>query len=180
MEGCERWTREAKCVWRCQVYQCLDHEHSLLTEAHEELVHVDRLLCLDPLQHGVQEDEGPCTTHPRTAVDQEGIPSSLLWAFWTLLMKEMREVANLGTPWSGHEVKWYWVTDRGFPSSSVICLCVCQRNGKLLIFLEYTLVQALGSWQYQHGRVYIHLPLHSASRLVNPQHTHTHTHTHSE
>ena len=54
------------------MYQCLDHEHSLLTEAHEELVHVDRLLCLDPLQHGVQEDEGPCTTHPRTAVDQEG------------------------------------------------------------------------------------------------------------
>ena len=25
-------------------------------------------------------------------------------------MKEMREVANLGTPWSGQEVKWNWVT----------------------------------------------------------------------
>ena len=54
------------------LYQCLDHEHPLLAETNEELIHVDRLLCLDPLQHGVQEDEGASATHPRTAVHQEG------------------------------------------------------------------------------------------------------------
>ena len=56
------------------MYQCLDHEHSLLPEAHQELIHIDCLLCLDPLQHGVQEDEGASATHPCTAVDQKGNP----------------------------------------------------------------------------------------------------------
>ena len=53
------------------MYQCLDHEYSLPPETHEELVHVDSLLGLDPLQHGVQEDEGASAAHPRTAVHQK-------------------------------------------------------------------------------------------------------------
>ena len=31
-------------------------------------------------------------------------------------MKAMREVGYLGTPWSGQDVKWYWVTLRGSAS----------------------------------------------------------------
>lgn len=30
----------------------------------------------------------------------------------TFLRKARREVAWVGTPWSGHAVKWYWVTSR--------------------------------------------------------------------
>ena len=58
-------------VMRVLSYQCLDHENPLLTETHQELIHVDCLLCLDPLQHGVQEGEGTSTTHSCTAVDQQ-------------------------------------------------------------------------------------------------------------
>jgi hypothetical protein len=43
-------------------------------------------------------------------------------------MKEMREVANLGTPWSGHEVKWYWVTFRASPSD----VCYMGYQGPIL------------------------------------------------
>ncbi len=53
-------------------YQSLDHEHSLGPHIAEELVDVNRVLHLQPLQHAVQEDEGPGPTHTRTAVDQEG------------------------------------------------------------------------------------------------------------
>ena len=52
-------------------YQSLHHEHPLLPEAHEELVHIDRSLGLDPLQHGVQQDEGAGAAHARTAVHQQ-------------------------------------------------------------------------------------------------------------
>ena len=48
----------------------------------------------------------PVRPTPALQCTSSGMPSSLLWAFCTLLMKEMREVANLGTPWSGQEVKW--------------------------------------------------------------------------
>ena len=30
-----------------------------------------------------------------------------------------------GTPWSGQEVKWYWVTLRQFPPSLVCYMCEC-------------------------------------------------------
>ena len=39
----------------------------------EERVHVDRALRHDPLQHGVQQDEGSGATHARTAVHQHGL-----------------------------------------------------------------------------------------------------------
>ena len=63
----------------------------------------------------------PVRPTPALQCTSSGMPSSLLWAFCTLLMKEMREVANLGTPWSGQEVKWYWITGRGFSSGRAVC-----------------------------------------------------------
>ena len=39
-------------------YQSLHHVHSLLLEAHEECIHIDRPLSINLLQHGVQQDEG--------------------------------------------------------------------------------------------------------------------------
>ena len=52
-------------------HQSLNHQHPPPAQARQELIHVDRLLSLDPLQHGVQEHEGPGPSHPCTAVDQE-------------------------------------------------------------------------------------------------------------
>ena len=52
-------------------HQSLNHQHPPPAQARQELIHVDRLLSLDPLQHGVQEHEGPGPTDPCTAVDQE-------------------------------------------------------------------------------------------------------------
>ena len=52
-------------------HQSLNHQHPPPAQTRQELIHVDRLLSLDPLQHGVQEHEGPGPSHPCTAVDQE-------------------------------------------------------------------------------------------------------------
>ena len=52
-------------------HQSLNHQHPPPAQTRQELIHVHRLLSLDPLQHGVQEHEGPGPTHPCTAVDQE-------------------------------------------------------------------------------------------------------------
>ena len=57
---------------RLLTYQSLDHEHALGPHVAQELVHVDRVLSLHPLQHAVQQDEGACPAHPGTAVDQHG------------------------------------------------------------------------------------------------------------
>ena len=39
-------------------YQSLHHEHPLLPDTHEEWIYNDRPLGIDPLQQGVQQDEG--------------------------------------------------------------------------------------------------------------------------
>ena len=62
----------------------------------------------------------PVLPTPALQCTSNGLPTSLLWPFCTLLMKEMREVANLGTPWSGQDVKWYWVILKG-SAPSVVC-----------------------------------------------------------
>ena len=62
----------------------------------------------------------PVLPTPALQCTTRGTPLSLLWAFWTLRRNEMREVANLGTPWSGQEVKWYWVTASGCSSDWVV------------------------------------------------------------
>ncbi len=52
-------------------YHCLHHQHSLLPQVSDKLIDVDRLLHLDPLQHGIQCDEGACPAHSSTAVHQQ-------------------------------------------------------------------------------------------------------------
>ena len=51
-------------------HQSLDHVYSLVPHSCQELIHIDTGLGHDPLQHGVQENEGSGTTHSCTAVDQ--------------------------------------------------------------------------------------------------------------
>ncbi len=58
-------------------YQCLHHENSPLSHVSYKLIHIHCLISLDPLEHGVQCDEGACTPHPCTAVDKQG-PSQVL------------------------------------------------------------------------------------------------------
>ncbi len=45
----------------------LDHVVTLGTQAGHVAVHVHGLLVLHPLQHGVDDYEGPCPPNPRTA-----------------------------------------------------------------------------------------------------------------
>ena len=66
----------------------------------------------------------PVRPTPALQCTSSGMPSSLLCTFCTLRIKEMRAVANMGTPWSGQEVKWYWVTDRGCPSGSTVYIYI--------------------------------------------------------
>ena len=56
-------------------YYSLNHENPLLPQVGKKLVNVDCVLSLDPLQHGVQCDEGACPTNTSTAVHQEGVLS---------------------------------------------------------------------------------------------------------
>ena len=58
-------------------YRCLDHQHPLLPQVADKLKDVDRVLCLYPLQHGVQCDEGACPAHTSTAVHQEEVLSAV-------------------------------------------------------------------------------------------------------
>ena len=43
----------------------------LSSELFEKLEDVDTFFHLNSLQHAVQDNEGPCPTHPSTAVDQQ-------------------------------------------------------------------------------------------------------------
>ena len=55
-------------------YYSLNHENPLLPQVGNKLVNVDGvLISLDPLQHGVQCDEGACPANTSTAVHQEGV-----------------------------------------------------------------------------------------------------------
>ena len=47
----------------------------------------------------------PVRPTPALQWTKRGTSRSLLCPFWTRRMKESSEVANLGTPWSGQEVK---------------------------------------------------------------------------
>ena len=66
-------------------YHCLHHQDSLLPQFTHILINVDGLLCLYPLQHVVQGDEGASPAHTSTAVHQQqilpgvgvGLPHSL-------------------------------------------------------------------------------------------------------
>ena len=54
-------------------YRCLHHQHPLFPQVADKLKDVDGVLCLYPLHHGVQCDEGACPTHTSTAVHQEEV-----------------------------------------------------------------------------------------------------------
>lgn len=57
-------------------YHSLHHQHPLLPQLGDKLVDIDALLCLYPLQHGVQCDEGASSPHASTTVDnQEVLPT---------------------------------------------------------------------------------------------------------
>ena len=49
------------------------HQHPLSPQIADELKDVDGVLCLYPLHHGVQCDEGACPAHTSTAVHQEEV-----------------------------------------------------------------------------------------------------------
>ena len=53
-------------------YQGLHHEYTLGPHVTQELIHIDCVLSLHPLQHAIQQDEGSCPTHTSTAVYQHG------------------------------------------------------------------------------------------------------------
>ncbi len=80
---------------------CLDHQHSLLSQI-LKLIYIDVFLCFDPLQHGVECDEGTCPPNTSTAVNQEDVRLGIRMVFLTRLMKLTMEMALAGTPWSGH------------------------------------------------------------------------------
>ena len=50
----------------------LDHVVPLSPETGHMAVHIHRLLVLHPLQHGVDDDEGPGAADPRAAVGDHG------------------------------------------------------------------------------------------------------------
>ena len=50
----------------------LDHVVPLSPQTGDVAVHVHRLLVLHPLQHGVDDDEGPGAADPRAAVGDDG------------------------------------------------------------------------------------------------------------
>ena len=52
-------------------YQGLNHQYTLRPHVVQELVHIDRVLSLYPLQHAVQQDEGARPPHTGAAVDQQ-------------------------------------------------------------------------------------------------------------
>ncbi len=52
---------------------CLDHQHSLLSQALDKLINIDGFLCLDPFHHGIECDEGACPPNTSTAVNQEDV-----------------------------------------------------------------------------------------------------------
>ena len=54
-------------------YHCLHHEDPLFSQFTDILVYIDGLLCLDPLQHVVQGDEGASPAHTSTTVHQQQI-----------------------------------------------------------------------------------------------------------
>ena len=62
------------------MYQCLDCFHTLSSHVLEVVVDTQCSLSLHLLHDCVQENEGPCTAHPCTAVDQE----RLVQAGWVL------------------------------------------------------------------------------------------------
>ena len=55
------------------IYQGLHHQHPLFPQVYDKLIDVDGILCLYPLHHGVQCDEGACPAHTSTAVHQEEV-----------------------------------------------------------------------------------------------------------
>ena len=67
----------------------------------------------------------PVLPTPALQWTSRGGPVSLLWPLCVLRINAINDVANFGTPWSGHAVKWYWVTLRGWASVSWFCVCVC-------------------------------------------------------
>ena len=89
-------------VMRVLSYQCLDHEIPLLTRNSYTLTVFSALIISNMESRRMKV---PVRPTPALQWTNRVTPLSLLWAFCTLLMKEMREVANLGTPWSGQEVK---------------------------------------------------------------------------
>ncbi len=64
---------------------CLDHQHSLLSQI-LKLINIDVFL-FDPLQHGVECDEGTCPPNTSTAVNQEDVRLGIRMVFLTRLMK---------------------------------------------------------------------------------------------
>ena len=54
-------------------YHCLHHEHPLFSQFTDILINIDGLLCLDPLQHVVQGDEGASPAHTSTTVHQQQV-----------------------------------------------------------------------------------------------------------
>ena len=54
-------------------YWCLYHQDPLLPESGDKFINVEVILSLDPLQHGVQRDEGACPAHTSAAVHQQQV-----------------------------------------------------------------------------------------------------------
>ena len=53
------------------IYQCLDHENSPPAKVCKTLIDIERAILSQSLQQYVQQNEGACSTHSSTAVDQE-------------------------------------------------------------------------------------------------------------
>ena len=54
-------------------HQCLHEEDPLLPDVSDTVVDVDHTILFHSVQHDVQDNEGPCSPHTSTAVDQEGL-----------------------------------------------------------------------------------------------------------
>ena len=54
-------------------HQCLHEEDPLLPDVSDTVIDVDYTILFHSVQHGVQDNEGPCSPHTSTAVDQEGL-----------------------------------------------------------------------------------------------------------
>ena len=54
-------------------HQCLHKEDSVLPDVQDAVIDVNFLILFHSVQHDVQDNEGPCSPHTSTAVDQEGL-----------------------------------------------------------------------------------------------------------
>ncbi len=111
---------------------CLDHQHSLLSQALDKLINIDAFLCLDPLHHWVECDEGACPPNTSTAVNQEDVRLGIRMC----LSHSLDEVDHGdGIAWQGlHDLAMQgsgtmWPEVEAYLARHSVCIIIIERKG---------------------------------------------------